>query len=425
MPTAICRCAAGCGGLSRRAPTGISTRSPRNTSARTNTRSASPVKCASCTRSSRAPRTRWGRPEAEGARHGFRHRHRHCERFVEAGAARRGAGLHPRLVLRHPDDHRRLLCRDGGGGDENLAHSPRHRGPGAVEPDRRGYRERLCHAQRPGAGADRFRGRHRFLGAPGDGARGDEARRYGGVYPGRLRAVGRRNGRDRDRGQAPQDPVSQPGDWTLQHRRPDPAPHLGLWPEISGADRPAQCKVGMLYPGCRRRAWRHRGHEGGLGCGGTPRRRSLCTAWVCGCVLGPGEPADSKRAIAQAGPRAATLLHRAADVEQQGWQNTMNVPEEGIAEEIAGYVEMARQFEPPDARYLQNHRGHFVFVKPEERPFVTAELIRRATFTATEQELTQRVEALHAAGWNQLVIPMTPGEERAIDDWARIKDAFA
>jgi 5,10-methylenetetrahydromethanopterin reductase len=148
------------------------------------------------------------------------------------------------------------------------------------------------------------------------------------------------------------------------------------------------------------------------------------TAWVCGCVLAPGEPADSPRAIAQAGPRAATLLHRAADVDQQGWDNTMKVAEEGIADAVAGYVEMARHFEPSDARYLQNHRGHFVFVKPEERRFVTAELIRRTTFTATEQELKQRVEALRAAGWNQLVIPVTPGEERALDDWARIKDAF-
>jgi 5,10-methylenetetrahydromethanopterin reductase len=148
------------------------------------------------------------------------------------------------------------------------------------------------------------------------------------------------------------------------------------------------------------------------------------TAWVCGCVLRPGEPADSPHAMAQAGPRAATLLHRAADAEQQGWDNTMQVAPEGIAEAVAGYVEMARGFEPADARYLQNHRGHFVFVKPEERRYVTAELIRRTTFTATEQELTQRVAALRDAGWSQLVIPITPGEERALEDWARIKDAF-
>jgi 5,10-methylenetetrahydromethanopterin reductase len=148
------------------------------------------------------------------------------------------------------------------------------------------------------------------------------------------------------------------------------------------------------------------------------------TAWVCGCVLRPGEAADSERAVAQAGPRAATLLHRAADADQQGWDNTMKVSNEGIAEAIAGYVEMARRFEPPDARYLENHRGHFLFVKPEERRFVTAELIRRTTFTATEQELTQRVAALRDAGWKQIVIPVTPGHEDALEDWARIKDAF-
>jgi 5,10-methylenetetrahydromethanopterin reductase len=157
---------------------------------------------------------------------------------------------------------------------------------------------------------------------------------------------------------------------------------------------------------------------------GRPAGDLYATAWACGCVLQPGEPADSPRAMAQAGPRAATLLHRAADVDQQGWANTMNVEHEGIADAVAGYVETARHFEPPDARYLQNHRGHFVFVKPEEKRFVTAELIRRTTFTATEQELKQRIEALREAGWNQLVIPITPGEERALDDWARIKAAF-
>jgi 5,10-methylenetetrahydromethanopterin reductase len=148
------------------------------------------------------------------------------------------------------------------------------------------------------------------------------------------------------------------------------------------------------------------------------------TAWVCGCVLESGEPADSPRAIAQSGPRAATLLHRAADAEQQGWENTMNVADDGIRDEVEGYVEMARQFEPADARYLFNHRGHFVFVKPEERKFITAELIRRTTFTAPLQELTQRVEALRSAGWNQIVIPIVPGEERALEDWARVKAAF-
>ena len=148
------------------------------------------------------------------------------------------------------------------------------------------------------------------------------------------------------------------------------------------------------------------------------------TAWVCGCVLEPGEPADSPRAMAQAGPRAAVLLHRAADLDMAGWKNTTEVPP-STQKSIDGYIEMARTFEPADARYLMNHRGHFVFVKPEERKFVDAELIRRTTFTATEQELKQRIEALRDAGWSQFVMPITPGQEHAIEDWARIRKAFA
>jgi 5,10-methylenetetrahydromethanopterin reductase len=156
---------------------------------------------------------------------------------------------------------------------------------------------------------------------------------------------------------------------------------------------------------------------------GRPASELYASAWVCGCVLEPGEPADSPRALRQAGPRAAVLLHRAADEDMEGWTNTSSVPE-SVKESIDGYLELARRFEPQDARYLMNHRGHFVFVKPEERPFVTAELIRRTTFTATEQEIKQRVEALRDAGWSQLVFPITPGEESAIEDWARVARAF-
>jgi 5,10-methylenetetrahydromethanopterin reductase len=147
------------------------------------------------------------------------------------------------------------------------------------------------------------------------------------------------------------------------------------------------------------------------------------TAWVPGMVLADGETAESPRAVAQSGPRAAVLLHRAADLDMEGWQNTAQVPP-SVEPEVRGYVEMARGFEPADARYLNNHRGHFVFVKPEEARFVTGELIRRTTFTVGEQEMKQRIEALRAAGWSQITIPITPGCEWAMEDWARVCRAF-
>jgi 5,10-methylenetetrahydromethanopterin reductase len=157
---------------------------------------------------------------------------------------------------------------------------------------------------------------------------------------------------------------------------------------------------------------------------GRPASELYASAWACGCVLQPGETADSPRAMRQAGPRAAVLLHRAADEDMEGWSNTSAVPD-SVQQSIDGYLEVARRFEPADARYLMNHRGHFVFVKPEEKPFVTAELIRRTTFTATEQEIKQRVEALRDAGWSQMIFAITPGEEDAIEDWARVARAFA
>jgi 5,10-methylenetetrahydromethanopterin reductase len=143
-----------------------------------------------------------------------------------------------------------------------------------------------------------------------------------------------------------------------------------------------------------------------------------------GAVLEEGEPADSPRAIAPAGPRAAMLLHQAADAALSGWPTLTPAPAE-LAETVAGYVELARRFTPQGASYLENHRGHLMFVKPEERPFVTAELIRRTTYTATEKDLKDRFAALAAAGYSEIAVQIVPGQEHAIEDWGRIRRAFA
>jgi hypothetical protein len=141
-------------------------------------------------------------------------------------------------------------------------------------------------------------------------------------------------------------------------------------------------------------------------------------------VLADGEPADSPRAMAQAGPRAAVSLHRAADEALSGLAPGTSIPRERRAE-IDGYIAVARGFAPADARYLENHRGHLMFLKPEERPFVTADLIRATTFTASEAEIKRRIDALRAAGFTQFTIQIVPGQEEAIADWVRIRQAFA
>jgi 5,10-methylenetetrahydromethanopterin reductase len=143
-----------------------------------------------------------------------------------------------------------------------------------------------------------------------------------------------------------------------------------------------------------------------------------------GAILEGGEPADSPRAIAQAGPRAAMLLHRAADAALAGLPMMAPMPS-SVEETVAGYVELARKFTPQGAHYLENHRGHLMFVKPEERRFVTAELIRRTTYTATEGELKERFAGLAEAGYTEIAVQIVPGQEHAIEDWGRIRRAFA
>ena len=146
------------------------------------------------------------------------------------------------------------------------------------------------------------------------------------------------------------------------------------------------------------------------------------TAFALGCVLADGEPADSPRAMAQAGPRAAVMLHRAADEAISGLKPGIAMPTSGRPE-VDGYIELARSFEPKDAPYLRNHRGHLMFVKPEEKRFVTAELIKATSFTASEREIIERILKLRDAGYTQFTIQLVPGHEAAIDDWARIRKA--
>ena len=156
---------------------------------------------------------------------------------------------------------------------------------------------------------------------------------------------------------------------------------------------------------------------------GRPRDTLESIVLTGGAILEPGEAVDSDRVVAQAGPRAAMLLHRAADQALAGLPPMATLPE-GLSETIAGYVEAARGFRPQGAHYLENHRGHLMFVKPEERRFVTPDLIRATTITGSEGEVRARVAALAAAGFSEIAVQIVPGQEHAIEDWGRIRRAF-
>ena len=176
------------------------------------------------------------------------------------------------------------------------------------------------------------------------------------------------------------------------------------WLNFVGADVAAMQEVASM-----KSAWAEAGR---------PASALSATAFVTGAILSPGEAADSPRAKAQAGPGAAVVLHNLVENEAHGADLSGLPP--FLLDHVARYRDVYLGYEPPDARYLTLHRGHLMFLRPEEAPLISAELIQRTTFTATPDVLAERVRDLGRAGYTQLAIQVVPGHEDAIDDWARL-----
>jgi 5,10-methylenetetrahydromethanopterin reductase len=143
------------------------------------------------------------------------------------------------------------------------------------------------------------------------------------------------------------------------------------------------------------------------------------TAFGGGCVLADGEPADSPRAKAQAGPAAAIIFHNNAEEDELGSIGFPAPPQ--FKAKFDAYREIYRNYEPADARYLSNHRGHLMFLRPEEQELITGDVIRAFTFTGTRTELVDGLRAIKAAGYRQFGMHIRTGHETAmLEDWAEV-----
>lgn len=127
-----------------------------------------------------------------------------------------------------------------------------------------------------------------------------------------------------------------------------------------------------------------------------------------GCVLDAGESAGSARARAQAGICGAVLFHSL--VEQEDFGDGLVDQAFPFREELEAYRAIYKSYQPEDARYLENHRGHMMFLRPEET-HITERVIRNLTWTAEPDELTDRLRGVKDAGYDQLALSLPPGQE--------------
>jgi 5,10-methylenetetrahydromethanopterin reductase len=159
-----------------------------------------------------------------------------------------------------------------------------------------------------------------------------------------------------------------------------------------------------------RTAWRKNGRD---------TKDLYAIAGFGGCVLGDGEPADSARARIQAGPYAAIAFHNLVEEDQFGsvFPVGSGFP---FKDELEAYRKIYAKYEPADARYLSNHRGHLMFLRPEEK-HISADVIRGLTLTGTRAELVDRVKGMKALGYNQIGVNLVPGQEdEMLQGWADV-----
>ena len=141
------------------------------------------------------------------------------------------------------------------------------------------------------------------------------------------------------------------------------------------------------------------------------------TLFLLGAVLAPGEGFDSPRAVAQAGPYVAVMLHNLVETSEAGSLHG-HVPD-FLADAVEAYRKVHAGYDP-EAPWLENHRGHLMFLREEECALMTPELIRHFTFTDTRDRLVERLGALGEAGYGEIAVQLVHGHEDAIEDWAQV-----
>lgn len=154
--------------------------------------------------------------------------------------------------------------------------------------------------------------------------------------------------------------------------------------------------------------WREAGRDGA---------DLYATLFFLGALQRPGEPLDSERIVAQAGPYVTVFFHNLVETTEPGsMEGIIGKP---LSDRLEQYREIYRGY-PARSRHLYNHRGHLMFVRPEERFLVTSDLIEAMTFTGEMEALQARVDRLAEAGYRQLTVQIVEGHEDALEEWAAV-----
>lgn len=159
-------------------------------------------------------------------------------------------------------------------------------------------------------------------------------------------------------------------------------------------------------------AWQQAGHS---------PEELKANLFFLGAVLGADESENQQKLMQQAAPLTAVMFHNLAD--EVGAMGGQNLPQGPLSNLLSEYLAVHETYQPADARYLTNHRGHLMFVRPEET-HITPELVQATTMSGTREELLERLRALRDWGYDQITVQLVHGHEHAIEEWADVFKAI-
>ncbi len=144
---------------------------------------------------------------------------------------------------------------------------------------------------------------------------------------------------------------------------------------------------------------------------GRSTEKPYTVALTFGCVLREGETMGSQRVMDRVGPSIVPGLHAQWEAGFGPGANLGMRPDAEMADAFNTYIqEYARENgTPSDRLYLDAHRGHMVFLKPEEEQFVTQEAIA-GTLTGHGPEIIEKLEAMEANGVDSVAISVTDAQ---------------
>ena len=151
-----------------------------------------------------------------------------------------------------------------------------------------------------------------------------------------------------------------------------------------------------------------------------PQVKMKNTLFFLGAVLGEDQGKNAEKLMLQAAPWTAVMLHNLAESDPKIYSK-LPLKHRSVLE---AYLNIYKDYRPADAKYLENHRGHLMYLREEEKKLIDPEFVRATTMSGSKQELRDKFLLLAESGYEDFVVQLIPGEEDAIEEWAEVFSAM-